>query len=133
MKVGQIIRRKAGDNFPVGPYLRIMHIERDRVYADTIGWDNPNIILLKKNVYVPTHTTLTISEYVLKRLNEGSLNVIQHLATTRWQKTLEQQPEIITFQTLPLNYKHTFVVEKISEHWSFKEKMIRINIADKIV
>lgn len=133
MKIGQIIRRKAMDNFPIGPYLRIKYIELDRVYADTIGWDNPNIILLKKNIYIPTNFTLLISQCVLDKLNSGALMAVQHPATTRWIQALEKSPEIITFQSFPLNYKHTFVVEQITEHYSFGEKMIRINVANKIV
>ena len=40
MKVGDIIRRKASDGAPIGPYMQIMAIKDDRVYADTIGTDN---------------------------------------------------------------------------------------------
>ena len=132
MKVGDIIRRKCStDGAPIGPYMQIMAIKDDRIYADVIGEDEPNIILLKKNVYVCKHRVIAIAERVLDRLKSGEQYAIQHPLCERWNSLLKK-PDLITFRTVVRDYRATFVVESVKQTLSLGEKVIRVVVSYKI-
>lgn len=133
MKIGDIIRRKCSiDGAPIGPYMKIMAIKEDRVYADTIGEDEPNVILLKKNCYVCKHRVISIAEKVLERLKSGEQYAIQHPLCERWNSLLKTQPDLITFRTVVKDYRSTFVIESVNKMSSLGEKVIRVVISYKL-
>lgn len=133
MKIGDIIRRKCStDGAPIGPYMKIMAIKEDRVYADTIGEDEPNVILLKKNCYVCKHRVISIAEKVLERLKSGEQYAIQHPLCERWNSLLKTQPDLITFRTVVKDYRSTFVIESVNKTSSLGEKVIRVVISYKL-
>lgn len=133
MKIGQIIRRKV-NNKPVGPYMVIQVIEDDRIYADVVGLDNPNVMLLKKDVYEPTISTLMISERVLHCLKAGKTIMVQHRASEKWINAYNKEPELVKFYCQPKTYKATFSVEYVKRFYSpsLREDTIRI-VIDKLV
>lgn len=133
MKIGDIVRRKcSADGAPIGPYMKIMAIKEDRVYADTIGEDEPNVILLKKNCYVCKHRVISIAEKVLERLKSGEQYAIQHPLCERWNSLLKTQPDLITFRTVVKDYRSTFVIESVNKTSSLGEKVIRVVISYKL-
>lgn len=131
--LGQIIRRKLHNGKPVGPYMIIQHIERDRVYADVIGQDTPNEMILKDNVYVPTINSLCISEDMYERLRKGFAICVQHPINKVWEGVYSNPPELIRFYTLPKHYSVVFVVEYVNMVISFREKNIRIVVANQVM
>lgn len=130
--VGQIIRKKSKTGAPVGPYLMVQHVEYDRVYADTIGLDNPNVMILKENVYRYKTDAVCISEDLYNRLIKGQTICAQHKATTQWLKVWSSPPELIKFYTQRKNYQTIFVVENVTKTWSLGEYVVRI-IVDNLV
>ena len=114
MKVGDIVRRKAKDGQPIGPYLQIMHIQGSFVYADTIGLDNPNVLIMKDNIYVCSIASLPVSEYVLNRLRSGEQVAIEHTVNKPWNRVYDNPPELIRVYTLPRGNDAIFVVERVS-------------------
>jgi len=130
--LGQIIRKKSKNGTPVGPYLMVQHIEYDRVYADAIGLDNPNVMILKENVYIYKIDAVCISEDLYNRLIKGQTICAQHKATAQWLKVWSSPPELIRFYTQSKNYQAVFVVENITKTMSLGENVIRI-IVDNLV
>lgn len=130
--VGQIIRRQTHENAPIGPFMIVQIVERDRVYADVIGHDVPNEMILKKNVYRYSIDAVCISESLFERLIKGQAICAQHLATKQWLKVWTSKPELIRFYTQNKNYQAIFVVENITKTMSLGEHVIRI-IVDNLV
>lgn len=130
---GQIIRRKLHDGTPVGPYMRIMHIEQDRVYADVIGTDTPNVMLLKDNVYTYSIFSITISESLLNKLNSGKTVCAQHSVDIRWESVYNNPPELIRFITQRKGYESIFVVENVQKQIQLREFVIRIIVSNRVV
>lgn len=133
MKIGDIIRRKASDGCPIGPYMQIMAIKDDRVYADTIGTDEPNILILKENVHVCTISTLTVSEPMLYDLAHGNKYVVSHLETKMWKNVLARKPELIRFRTIMKNYQHVFVADTYRRMLSCGELYVKIIVDQKVI
>lgn len=133
MKIGDIVRKKMHNGTPIGPYVQVMKIEDDRVYCDIIGEDMPNVMILRKNVFVPKTMGLIVSEEKLWKLYKGEDLCISHLATKAWLKVIDEQPELIRFHCRPKIYSHTFVVSYIKEYWQFGEHRIRIVIDRMLV
>jgi hypothetical protein len=131
--VGQLVRRKTKNGTPVGPYLRIEAIEDDRVYASAIGEDSPNYMLLKVNTYTPTMTCLVIGEHLLNQLKEGRTVCAQHVATERWLNVCKKPVELIRFYTQRQGYENVYVVERIYQQTSFREKVVRIIVNERIL
>lgn len=133
MKIGDIIRRKCStDGKPIGPYMRIMHIKDNIIYADTIGADEPNILIAKRNCYVCKHKTLVVSEDILERLKSGKTNAVQHDICKTWHNVYLNTPDLITFRTMLKNYKATFTVENVRTMLSLGKPTIRIILNYKI-
>ena len=133
MKIGDIIRRKASDGAPIGPYMQIMAIRDDYVYADVIGLDEPYILILKKDVYVCTISTLTISEQMLFDLAHGNKYVVSHVETKTWKNVLAKKPELIRFRTALKNYSHVFVAYTYRRMLSCGELYIKIIVDQKVM
>jgi hypothetical protein len=133
MKIGDIIRRKASDGCPIGPYMQIMAIKDDYVYADVIGLDEPNILILKKDVHVCTISTLIISEQLLHDLEYGNKFVVSHLETKMWKNVLIKKPELIRFRTALKNYQHVFVIDTYRRMLSCGELYIKIIVDQKVM
>lgn len=131
-RIGQIIRRKLKNGTPVGPYMTIQHIEEDRVYADVIGQDNPNVMLLKNHVYVPTISSVIISESKLRQLNKNG-DIISHPVTARWMSIYSDPPELIRLYTIPKGYESTFVLQYVRTKISLREKVIEIELANQVM
>lgn len=123
---GQLIRRQIRENVPIGQYMIVQVVEKDRIYAEIIGCDTPNVMILKKNVYKCTIGALCISEDVFKRLYDGSTICVQHIATKLWLKACDAKPELIRFYTQRMNYQAIFVIESITRTTSLGESMVRI-------
>ena len=134
MKVGDIIRRSINGK-PVGPYMMIQVIEDDRVYADVIGLDEPNVVLLKKDVYVPTISSLPVSERVLLCLRDGKTIMIQHKANKQWLSVFDKGPELIRFYCVPKMYENIYTVEYMKRFRSpsLREDTIRIVLNNMII
>lgn len=134
MKVGDIIRRSINGK-PIGPYMMIQVIEDDKVYADVIGLDEPNIILLKKDVYVPTISSLPVSERVLLCLRDGKTIMIQHKADKLWLSVLGKGPELIRFYCVPKMYENIYTVEYMKRFRSpsLREDTVRIVLNSMII
>ena len=133
MKIGDIIRRKASDGAPIGPYMQIMAIKDEYVYADVIGLDEPNILILKKDVHVCTISTLIISEQLLHDLERGNKFVVSHLETKMWKNVLAKKPELIRFRTALKNYQHIFVADTYRRVLSCSELYIKIIVDQKVI
>ena len=133
MKIGDIIRRKASDGCPIGPYMQIMAIKDDYVYADIFGLDEPNILILKKDVYICTISTLIISESLLFDLDHGNKYIVSHLATKQWKNVLAKKPELIRFRTALKNYQHVFVVDTYRLVLSCNELRVKIMVDQKVM
>ena len=130
--VGQVIRRKIREDAPIGPYMLVQHVESDRVYADIIGRDMPNEMILKKNVYTHKIDAVCISEDLYHRLVNGKTICAQHKATTQWIKIWSSPPELIKFYTQAKNYQAIFVLEHVTKAISLGEPIIRI-IVDELI
>ena len=133
MKVGDIIRRKASDGAPIGPYMQIQVIKDDRVYADVIGTDEPNILILKKNVHVCSIFTLTVSEPMLMDLAKGRKWVVSHPATKHWLSFLNKNYELVCFRTAWREYRHVFVVLSKTKMLSCGEMCVKIVVDQKVI
>ena len=133
MKIGDIIRRKCStDGKPIGPYMRIMAIQDDRVYADTIGRDEPNVIILKRNCYVCKVRHLVVSEDILNRLKKGYTSAVQHSVCKLWDNMVKNTPDLIVFRTAIKNYKAMFVVESVRRTLNIGESVIRVVVNYKV-
>lgn len=133
MKIGDIIRRKASDGAPIGPYMQIQAFKDDYVYADVIGLDEPNVLILKKDVYICTISTLIISESLLFDLDHGNKYIVSHLATKQWKNVLAKKPELIRFRTALKNYQHVFVVDTYRLVLSCNELRVKIMVDQKVI
>lgn len=130
---GLIVRRKTKNGTPIGPYMTIQHVENDRIYADIIGQDTPNEMILKENVYLHKTNSVCISEGLLERLKNGTAICVQHETTPKWTKIWEQQPELIAFYTVLRGYRAVFVVESVKKTLSLGKPMIRIIVSNYVV
>jgi len=131
-KVGTIIRRKC-EECPIGPYMRIMHEEEDKVYADVIGLDNPNVMLMKKNVYVPSIRTLSVPEPIFNRLKEGQMHLIQYTINKKSLGVLNAKPELIRFTTVMMSYETIFELEHVWMGMSLNDMVIKLSLKKKLV
>ena len=134
MKVGDIIRR-AVHGKPVGPYLMVEVIDDEKVYAGVIGLDEPNIMLLKKDIYVPKMCSLPVSERVLLCLRDKKTVMIQHKATKQWLSVYDQEPELIKFYCLPKMYSNVYTIEymKRFKSLSLREDTVRIVLNEMVL
>ena len=127
MKVGNIIRRKCStDGKPIGPYMRIMLIKDNLIYADTIGRDEPNILISKKNCHLCKYKTLIVSEETLEKLKSGKQIAVQHPMCKTWYEVFINTPDLIVFRTAIKNYKAMFVIENVRTCLNLGKPMIRI-------
>lgn len=136
MKIGDIIRRKASDNAPIGPYMRIVakHPRDNRMlFADTLGLDNPNVMIHSKHAYLHSMKSVCISEETLNALKIGIIHSVQHPACTAWLRLVDNPPELIRFYTKPKGYERIFVVERIMESISLGEKIVRIIVNNRVL
>ena len=133
MVKGAIIRRKC-ENGPIGPYMRIMHIEEDRIYADVVGsLDNPNVMLFKKDVYVCTQLSLPIDERLLNKLKDGYTIMAQHPSCKKWLSAVNNKPQIIRFYTVSKGLEVVFTMWKALEVKSLGEMVVKIIVDRKLV
>lgn len=114
MKIGDIVRRKCSmDNKPIGPYMRVMAIQDERVYADTIGQDEPNVILLKKNCHVCNVHQLVVSEEILDKLKSGRITKLQHISCKTWYAVYRKKPDLIMFRSPKRKEKSLYTLEDV--------------------
>ena len=132
MRIGDIIRRKALDGAPIGPYMRIEALVGDRVYAQVPNLDEPNILIMKKNVHVCTSRCVLVSENILERLAKEEQISVSHPLTKMWFPMLHNPPEIIIFRTMIKDYRHCFAIDNVERFKSLGEHMIRIVVAEKV-
>jgi len=138
MKKGDIVRRKAKDGKPIGPYLQVTHIQRSFICVNTIGCNDKEVLLLKDNVYVCSMASLPVSEYVLRRLNSGEQIAIEHPVNKPWNKVYDNPPDLIRVYTLPRCNESIFVVERVScsrrQYFNFgkSDAYIRVVISNKV-
>lgn len=105
--------------------MMIQHIEQDRVYADVIGLDTPNEMILRKNVYEPRIVKLVIPDSIVDRIKSGQQKAIIHDLSPRWQKLYNINPEIISLRSA--KYKNKYVVcsvQQIRVQYPNREKLI---------
>lgn len=133
MKVGDIIRRKTVGGYPIGPYMRIEYIERNRIYASTIGLDNPNIVIARDRVYEHKIRSLCISEELLERLKNGTTICAQHVCIPKWEDFFYNPTPLVRFYTQPKGYESVFVTENVRKMRSLGEMVIKIIVGERII
>ena len=131
-KVGTIIRRKC-EGGPIGPFMQIMHEEEDKVYADVIGLDNPNVMLMKKNVYVPSIRTLMVPQAVFNRLKEDKMRVIYFTPNKKSQGVLKAKPQLIKFKTVMTGDEQIFELDHIWLGMSLNDMVVKISLRGKLI
>lgn len=131
-RIGAVIRRNS-EYGPIGPYMRITVIENDRIYADTIGADNPNIMLLKSNVYVCSMYSLVVSEPVLKRLQEGLMSHVQHPQDTKWNRVVDNKPELVRFYSKVKGYEVIFKLWNAYKTHVLGDDVVYVYLNEKIL
>jgi len=131
--VGQVVRRKHSDGCAIGPYMRVEHIERDRVYASMIGRDIPNDMLLKKNVYVPTIFSLSVSDETIERLRKRKTYTVSHPATTRWNSIWKKKPVLVRFYSHGKAFARIFKIDCISKDIILREPVIKITVGQLVI
>ena len=131
-KVGAVIRRKC-EGSPIGPFMRVMHEEEDKVYADVIGFDNPNVMLMKKNVYVPSIRTLMIPQTVFNRLKEDRMRVIYFTPNEKSLGVLNARPQLIRFKTVMLGDETIYELEHVWLGMSLNDMVVKIALKNKLI
>lgn len=129
---GTIIRRKC-DGSPIGPFMRIMHEGENIVYADVIGHDNPNVMLMKKNVYVPSIRTLMVPQKVFDRLKEDKMRVIYFTPNQKSLGVLNAKPQLIKFKTVMLGDEMIFELEHVWLGMSLNDMIVKIALKNKLI
>lgn len=130
--VGTIIRRKC-EGGPIGPFMQIMHEEDDKVWADIIGHDNPNVMLMKKNVYVPNIRTLMVPQKVFDRLKEDKMHVIYFTPNQKSLGVLNAKPQLIKFKTVMLGDEMIFELEHVWLGMSLNDMVVKISLRGKLI
>lgn len=135
MRKGQIIRKKSLDGCPIGSYMRVVHMEHGRVYADVLGSDIPNNVLLRNRVCEIKQASLPIPEELLKKLKNGRTLRVVHDVSPKWLRVVYERPEIITFYSLPIGSKTKglrgiFVIENIRRMFSVVEITVNYEIKE---
>lgn len=131
MKVGQIIRKKTHSGTPIGPYMRIEHIDKnsDCVYASVIGLDTPNESILINNVHIPDIRTLYVSEEKLWKIKRKAGSVlIAHPSCKTWNKVFEEMPELLRIVARPKMYEVICATETFYKRISRRETIITISL-----
>lgn len=101
MKKGDIIRRRLfGLNIQTGPYMRIEHIEKNRLYCGVLNSDTPNVLLFKDRATTISHQSLQIpdkklQELIKKQVKGAEFQTLTHPLTERWIKVHKDLPRII--------------------------------------
>ncbi|MER2007637.1 MAG: hypothetical protein ABS939_09310 [Psychrobacillus sp.] len=113
--------------------MRIMHEEEDKVWADVIGLDNPNVMLMKKNVYVPSIRTLMIPQQTFERLKEGKMQLIYFTPNQKSLGVLKAKPQLIKFKTVMLGYEMIFELEHIWLGMSLNDMVVKISLKNKLI
>ena len=127
MKVGDIIRRKCStDGKPIGPYMRIMVIKENRVYADTIGEDEPNVIILKRNCYVCKVRQLVVPEDTLDKLKSDRISTLERISCKTWYAVYRNKPDLIMFRSPKRKEKALFSLESVKTATKLGRCTIRI-------
>ena len=129
---GTIIRRKC-DGSPIGPFMRIIHEGENIVYADVIGHDNPNVMLMKKNVYVPSIRTLMVPQKVFDRLKEDKMRVIYFTPNQKSLGVLNAKPQLIKFKTVMLGDEMIFELEHVWLGMSLNDMIVKIALKNKVI
>ena len=129
---GTIIRRKC-DGSPIGPFMRIIHEGENIVYADVIGHDNPNVMLMKKNVYVPSIRTLMVPQKVFDRLKEDKMRVIYFTPNQKSLGVLNAKPQLIKFKTVMLGDEMIFELEHVWLGMSLNDMIVKIALKNKLI
>ena len=133
MKIGDIVRRKCStDGKPIGPYMRIMVIKEDRVYADTIGEDEPNVILLKRNCHVCSVRQLVVSEDTLDKLKAGRITSVEHITCKTWYSVYRNRPDLIMFRAVKKKEKPLFTLDSVKTASSMGRYIVRISLGYKV-
>ncbi|WP_279148456.1 hypothetical protein [Segatella bryantii] len=102
MKKGDIARKWSTEfHIQTGPYMRIEHIEENRLYCGVLNSDTPNVMLLNKNRAITiSHQCLQIPDKKLRELVEKQakgteFQTLTHPLTKTWIKAYKDTPKII--------------------------------------
>jgi hypothetical protein len=113
--------------------MQIMHEGENLVYADVVGLDNPNVMLMKKNVYVPSIRTLMIPQQTFERLKEGKMRLIYFTPNQKSLGVLKAKPQLIKFKTVMLGYEMIFELEHIWLGMSLNDMVVKVALKNRIV
>lgn len=92
MRKGDIVRKRTHElHIQIGPYMRIEHIEKNRLYCGVLNSDTPNVMLFKDRATVISHQCLQIPDKKLRELVEKQakgkeFQILTHPLTKRWIK-----------------------------------------------
>ena len=134
MKIGDIIRRKASDGAPIGPYMRVEVIKDGYVYASTFGLDEPNILLQKKSCKVIKTFCVLVSEQILEKCSKQQQFLISHPQSKHWTSLWlkKDKYDVVILRTIPKDNRHAFVLDNVYRECHFKETQIRVALGEKI-
>ena len=113
--------------------MRVMHEEDDKVWADVIGHDNPNVMLMKKNVYLPNIRTLMVPQKVFDRLKEDKMRVIYFTPNQKSLGVLNAKPQLIKFKTVMLGDEQIFELEHVWLGMSLNDMVVKISLRGKLI
>lgn len=127
--IGKIVRRKASDGAPIGPYLQVIKVRRNMVSAVPLT-ERKTIFL--NNVYKCNTTTLSISKEHMQRLVDCRTICVEHPATPQWDKLVENTPEIIKFVSSTTSDQVICSVDHVVKQWSnvSHEYVVRVIISE---
>jgi len=129
MRKEQIIRRKAVNGRPIGPYMRIT------AFPDAHHVETADISLLRKNVYQVKVAKLVISDNIFNRIADGRQSAIIHDMCPRWKKLLDNIPEVIQFRSEKYSNKTiVFSIEcvRVVYYGCERIKQLRLQLAEHI-
>lgn len=125
---GQIIRRITKDGAQIGPYMRIEHIEHDRLYAGILNEDTPNEMILKVNACIIPMPSLVVSESTIEKIKNHKQYRVSHTVNKVWEKVLNVQPSIVRFYSMCKSSDVIIKVETIYRTRTLSEICVNINI-----
>lgn len=133
VKKGDVIRKTTSLNCPIGAYMRVVSALGKTVHAEVIGSNTGQLYCLsKKRIRVYRMKNLVVSEDLLYRLKNNTVDKVQHPVNIPWQGIYEEPSELIRFYTLPKGYETIYTVYAVRKSVSLKESVIEIILGERV-
>lgn len=131
MKIGQLIRKKSKRSYlvPIGSYMIIESFPNNDCVMTTNGH-----LIPRKLVYEVKIAKFNIPDEVLKRILNGQQTAIIHDLSTKWEKLLHEETDVIQLRSVKYaKIVGLFEIESVSTVYYKCTPQVRVQLGQRLL